>query len=849
MEDVSYPRLCGGTFLNLLLQEKKINRSTGKEYPNSVYLRGLAEIFDDVPKGVFVRNTAAVTTSNYKACKSNNTGMLNLQRPEYAERARLKMDKEFGSCLEKMKCFVEAYLRVSDRDNWIGHALLELLENDQEILPDTELFFRSNGSSVKKKDFLENKEQEIYFPALMLGIWFYIIDHQVDNTVGEDTYISWVDQKGKFASDIGKSYPRRAITMVYEKGEGDNSTYEQIEVVTDQDFIVEQSRVTERARIYSEYLKKVQSKTEKIKTLLYANEPTDFYSFYECNNLRRRVYIKKSESYQFETYSNITAEQLPDIAKCFIISGVGGLGKSMMMKHLLLSAVSSFEKTGILPVLVSLKDYSHKKHLGDFIYESVESSGFNVDKEDFFDLLRAGKCLLLLDGYDEIKNDERSSFDVEIEIFIDRFHKNQFVMSSRPAFSFINLGSFVVLELCHLTRPQAISMVRKLQYDADIKTRFINAINNGLYYTHPQFIGNPLLLTITLMTYDRFAEIPDQKHLFYREAYETLASKHDATKGAFKRELNTKLSLDDFEKYLSEFCARTYKEEKFELVDLEIQHFFNGMNLVKRNQPDFSYVEFRDDMKDKVCLMYKDGDAYLFIHRSFQEYFCALYFSRQKDKHLKKIGDFFNRKRNRLATDQTFEMLYNMIRNKVEEYMFFPYLQERIQKWEQEKGYWSFLEEVYPCIYYSNGETAYDYGNEPGEYLYEFIGKTHDLLEQKYIFDLPYDEGLITHRYVIVNENWEEQEEEENWSLVDVDEVDELYIDRYGEPDVEGCNLEVEVSEIINNPDMYEEFCDIIEQESFPMKKEYRRFLAYYDSLKRMYEKIADDDELFDGLE
>ncbi|MCD7762785.1 MAG: NACHT domain-containing protein [Lachnospiraceae bacterium] len=644
MEDVSYPRLCGGTFLNLLLQEKKINRSTGKEYPNSVYLKGLAEIFDDIPNGVFAGNTAAVATSNYKSCKTNNTGMLNLQRSEYAERARLKMDKEFGSCLEKMKCFAEDHIRVSDRDYWIGHALLELLETDQEISPDTELFCRSNGSSVKKKEFLENKGQEICIPALMLGIWFYIIDHQVDNTVGEGTYISWVDQKGKFASDIGKSYPRRVMTMIYEKGEEEHSVLEQVEIVQDPSLpnhALGKLRTAERVRAYSEYLEKVQSKNLKIKTLLYVDEPTDFYDFYECNNLRRRVYNKKSASYHFEVYSNITAEQLPNIAKRFIISGVGGLGKSMMMKHLLLSAASSYEDTGILPVLVSLKDYSHEKHLSDFIYDSVESSGFEVGKEDFLGLLRAGKCLLLLDGYDEIKNDERDSFDVEVEKFIDRFHKNQYVMSSRPAFSFINLGSFVVLELCPLTKPQAINMVRKLEYDADIKTRFINAINNGLYRTHPQFIGNPLLLTITLMTYDRFAEIPDQKHLFYREAYETLASKHDATKGAFKRELNTKLSLDGFEKYLSEFCARTYKEEKFELIDLEIQHFFDGMNLVQKNHPDFSYAEFRDDMKDKVCLIYKDGDAYLFIHRSFQEYFCALYFSRQKDKYLKKIGNFF----------------------------------------------------------------------------------------------------------------------------------------------------------------------------------------------------------------
>ena len=820
-----------------------------------MYLRELAGLFDDIQASVFSGNTAAVTTSKYKSCESENTGHLNIQRSEYAERARLKIEKEYSVCLEQMKMYVERYLRISDREYWLGHALLELLEKDQTIGSEEKFYFMSDGSSISKSAFLKDIETEICFPAFLLGLWYYIIDHQVKNTEGFDTYISWHNQGKKFVSEIGKSYPRRTFSMDIinlEEQYRTNSVFsfnkEDFSANLEKMDTALSSQSSERMLRYANYLRTIQGKHNKVKTLLYADEPTDFYSFYVCNHLRRKVYTKQSGTYSYQIYQDITVEKLREISNCVIISGVGGLGKTMMMKHLLMSAASVYKKTEILPVLVPLKDYRKEKTLVDFIYERVEASGLQMDKIEFLSLLTSSSCLLLLDGYDEIRNDERDDFDTAINLFMNEYSDNQFVISSRPAYSFIHISQPTVLELCPLTKEQAMCMVGKLQYDQAIKTRFIQAIDEKLYQTHRQFIGNPLLLTITLMTYERFAEIPDKKHLFYREAYETLATKHDATKGAYKRELNTKLSLDRFEKYLSEFCARTYREEKFEFNDFEIQHFFESMNLVKKNNPEFSYTDFRDDIKDKICLIYQDGDVYLFIHRSFQEYFCALYFSRQKDKYLKKIGDFFNQKSNRHDTDQTFEMLYHMIKSKVEEYMFFPYLTELIQKCEREKDYWTFLQEIYPCINYSYGETAYDYENRPNQYLYEFIGKENDLLEGDPISNLPFDEGLVVNRYMLINGNWDNPDEGESWDLVDEADVDELYIDRYGEPDIEGYNLEVEISEIIDNPDSYLDFVEVIEHDSFPLKKEYQRLLKYYQELCKLYKK-KDGEDLFDGLE
>lgn len=82
--------------------------------------------------------------------------------------------------------------------------------------------------------------------------------------------------------------------------------------------------------------------------------------------------------------------------------------------------------------------------------------------------------------------------------------------------------------------------------------------------SHKQFASNPLLLTIMLMTYTSYGEVPAKRHIFYSKAYETMARLHDASKGAYVRPMHTQLSPEDFAVYFSEFCARTYKAEILE---------------------------------------------------------------------------------------------------------------------------------------------------------------------------------------------------------------------------------------------------------------------------------------------
>ena len=158
-----------------------------------------------------------------------------------------------------------------------------------------------------------------------------------------------------------------------------------------------------------------------------------------------------------------------------------------------------------------------------------------------------------------------------------------------------------------------------------------------------------------LLTFEQYAEVPSKMHLFYREAFAALSVKHDASKGAYKRTLKTGLTADKFADYFAELCSRSYHDERFKMIEDEFAKYYNALKeRDKLNDTTTIADDYLCDLCSNMCRMYFESGKYHFTHRSFQEYFCALYFSKQKDKNHESIGDFFENRHSRMYGDKTF---------------------------------------------------------------------------------------------------------------------------------------------------------------------------------------------------
>lgn len=431
---------------------------------------------------------------------------------------------------------------------------------------------------------------------------------------------------------------------------------------------------------FQTYLEKATGYYSTKKTLLYAENPHPFYELYVCNDIKYHKYrfTGYRDTRPEITISDATVEKLEAESKYVIIEGIGGIGKSMFLTHLFLTSVSNISETGIVPLFLSLKDYRDTTdNVVDFIWKSLCVYDPNTSKNVIIEALQNKELVLLLDGLDEIQSSVRESFESDLEAFIKSYNGNTIIITSRPIYnSFVSFSKFSVFDIQPLSKEQALSLVEKLEFwDDSAKKNFMQALDNELYSSHLQFASNPLLLTIMLMTYSSFGEVPAKMHVFYSKAYETMSRLHDASKGSFKRPLYTKLTPEEFAKIFAEFCARTYTDEILEFDERTFSAYMS--KVIDSSSIDTTGIsphEFILDLTENLCIMYREGSTYYFIHRSFQEYFAAVHFSSQYDAKLTKIGNFFETMPNRTYTDKTFDMLYDMIPEKVERFIFLPFL-------------------------------------------------------------------------------------------------------------------------------------------------------------------------------
>lgn len=416
---------------------------------------------------------------------------------------------------------------------------------------------------------------------------------------------------------------------------------------------------------FRDYLKNSVEKYGKIKTILYRTEPKYIYDFFVCPDLRKG---------RDTVVDGSSIDNIIDISNFVIIQGAGGIGKSTFLKHLLLNEISQHD---LIPVFVELKELNALDgdyDIIEFVFQRLNDLGSTI-KKDYMDYaLQSGCFLFLLDGYDEIFSDRKDVFFRKLERFCDKYSNNCFVISSRPYSEFVEFQRFTVLEVQKLRKQQALELISKIEYDEEIKQRFLMALDESLYEKHSSFASNPLLLSIMLLTFDNYAEIPEKLHLFYANAFETLYYKHDATKAGYRREMKCPLTYDVFKKVFAQFCFYTYYQGKIELTQDDIcAALQKGISDV----PPFNPMNFLYDLVNSICVLYKDGLNYKFTHRSFQEYFTAVFLKEMSDQHMTKLGTRLAKKDfSRLSHDSVFPMLRDMAEYRFEQNILLPLIVE-----------------------------------------------------------------------------------------------------------------------------------------------------------------------------
>ena len=353
-EEKVIPRLCGGTFFTLLLAA----RQNTKKSQNFLF-KELMSIYDPTVSGIYL-DSFKTPASQFKNCNQTyKSDYIKIGDPATRRAFEDRFESDYDGLLIETEKLCDDYLTRgrSSRSDIFVRDVLEVIMQDDSILDDAVFYIGNKGEAVKKADL--PGIPFLYLPSFILGMWHYICTERTDNAVGEETIVAW--NKKPFMGTRGM-FPKLKIN--YEKIEADKSgNPEVIPYVSDEDDVIGDlsgmdlentlvvqhigyKRAQETQSTSNVYIEKAKEAFKKSKSFFYPNEERDFYEFYVCNDLvpRENMVFYDGEGHipdPEKNLKNITAKRLVENGRFAVIVGTGGLGKSMMMKHLMLDALNN----------------------------------------------------------------------------------------------------------------------------------------------------------------------------------------------------------------------------------------------------------------------------------------------------------------------------------------------------------------------------------------------------------------------------------------------------------------------------------------------------------------------------
>ncbi|MDE7254399.1 MAG: NACHT domain-containing protein [Acetatifactor sp.] len=872
MEKEKNLKLCGGVFFTLILKARKTPKPNQDEC-----FRELMKIFDrsvDALRG----NSLSTIASRFRKCDPTlKSDYIHLGDEVVVDAFCGRLKKSYSSVLDEVVQFAEKYLDLETYGDWLVKALLDIVISDDSIKDNAKLYINPGFLPSYKSEILKGEIDKVYFHNFILGIWQYVCAYCDDNGIGAITYKTITDDNGESRGRSLKegvigtgSYDRLDICYEivsfienddkFEEDEsagrfpliGEDDIAPDLGEFNPEDVFLYHSVNSVKAKgKYATYLSRAYDKHCEKKTFLYETQRA-FYDFFVCNDIKRRIVTPiaglgiKGSGRDNPVISNVCIDTFLQDRNFVIITGTGGIGKSMMMTHFMLSTINKYNESGRIPIFVLLRNYNPEEgDLEDFIFCEFKRHDKDLKLSDMIEILNDGHAVVLMDGLDELKAERREQFNKEIDKLVDNYPDAFYVMSSRPTINFRAYNRFTVYDLQLFTQEQSVKMIEKLDQnviDRDIQHDFIKDLKanrfNFSYEEKTDFLGNPLFLTIMLLTYEGNHDIPSQRYLFYEQAYDAMAKKHDATK-SLTREFSTGLSSRDFQYYFGEFCAITYEQEKYDFTTEEISDCFQ--EVIEANQIDTTAEAFIDDITGKICLMYLDGDKYYFVHRSFQEYFVAYFFSKQLEQTYDAVLDLLMSRDETDHDSMVLPMLHGIDSKKTELCVFIPFLKELFENQSEKNNYKYYLTKIYPTFCYESGETDEFPDDTSESAIYNFIVNTYDLKECIVGGELPDEDMNVTWEYTYYDKNWDKPEKEESYQLIKTCELPDGYREYYKKKTGEDIEIvgrlhQIDVKQAYAST-WGKEAVKMFEDELFPLKKEYIAVKKKYEELKNTYER------------
>jgi energy-coupling factor transporter ATP-binding protein EcfA2 len=368
-----------------------------------------------------------------------------------------------------------------------------------------------------------------------------------------------------------------------------------------------------------------------------------------------------------------------------VIMGSPGSGKTTLLQHLTLVYVKKAQRQhnpklpSLIPILLYLREIrsiisnENPPNLAELIAQQsiiAKNHSQKYSQKWFSDKLRQGKCLVMLDGLDEVADEkQRRAVSQWVNDQIVSYRRNIFLLTSRPFgyYSTVQGEIKTVLEIQEFNQKQTRQFIQNwyLQYEIENKSKshkisqniakkkadnLISQIENT--GTLSDMAVNPLLLTMIAQVHQIRGELPRHRINLYKEIYEVFLGQWQEAKA-----IRDRLTAYQKQSVLQELALALMKQPTREFT------LKQGCDLIRRKlhmvakmtgesmRPD----EFLSEVKNTGLLVEPKEGSYEFGHKTFQEYLAAVEIKETEQETLliQNIGDVWWEETTRLFAAQS----------------------------------------------------------------------------------------------------------------------------------------------------------------------------------------------------
>lgn len=352
-----------------------------------------------------------------------------------------------------------------------------------------------------------------------------------------------------------------------------------------------------------------------VKTILQSEKGIDLTSFYHPSRIRmgdKRPIV----------------HQLADINVDFsvVIEGTVGQGKSIFLRYL---ASVEFCTTRRIPVFIELRRYRAGQSLVDMALHELKSLGFEMTQDVFQFFSEQGRILLLLDAFDEVKEELRQDLITEIEGLIRQHETLRVVITSRPQSGISNSPFLRAFQLCPLEDREYEQVIRRMAHSEEIAETIISGIRKEAAQIAP-LLTTPLMVALLVVRYKIDQSLPQNSVAFYESLFSLLLQRHDKTKGGYIRPRKSGVSDTILEDFFNALCFVTRKANETSFTRAKLNVFSREALRIVGQKGGMDKI--LTDIIEITCMLITDGDECRFIHKSVQEYHAALFIQEQPDE-------------------------------------------------------------------------------------------------------------------------------------------------------------------------------------------------------------------------